>query len=212
MSRWLHVVAVHGARGAGQDRAVVVDLGDALTIALADGAGGTGGGDLAAQAIVDAAVAGASTRPAWADVLADLDRAPRRLGHGQATAVLLTITARGLAGASVGDSAAWLIDGDAVVELTADQRRKPLVGAGAAVVAFAAGPLAGATLLVASDGLVNYAPRRAIAALARLPDLAAAARQLVDLVRLPTGALPDDTSLVLCRAADAGADAGAGDQ
>ncbi len=77
-----------------------------------DGAGGTGAGDRAAQAIVDAAVAvtrrtdDRAAWPTWAALLEEFDRDPRRLGYGQATAVLLTVTATGIAAASVGDSGA----------------------------------------------------------------------------------------------------------
>jgi len=38
-----------------------------------------------------------------------------------------------------------------------------------------------------------------IARVASGPDLAAAARALVELVRLPSGELPDDVAIVLCR-------------
>lgn len=196
--RWLHAVVVRGARGAGQDRAAVAPVGDELIVALADGAGGTGGGDVAAQAIVDAAVAAAPARPTWATLLDELDGDPR-LGGGQATAVLLTFGDAGLAGASVGDSGAWIVDGDRVVDLTAHQQRKPLVGSGALPVAFMHGPVGDATLLVASDGLWKYAPHAALARAARAPGLDDAARALLDLVRLPDGGLQDDVAIVLVR-------------
>lgn len=192
------LVQISPARGAGEDRAAAVARGDGVVLALADGAGGTGGGARAADAVI-AALSAAPTPSSWTDALAALDAALPRLGPGQATAVVVEVTAAGLRGASVGDSGAWLI-GDDLVDLTADQRRKPLLGAGATPVAFTAGPLADRTLVLASDGLWKYARPADISAAARLTDLAAAAAALLALVRLPSGDLPDDVALVLARA------------
>jgi len=58
------------ARGAGQDRAAVFEHGEQLVVVLADGAGGTGDGARAAQAIVDAA--GNATQD-WSAFLDTLD-------------------------------------------------------------------------------------------------------------------------------------------
>lgn len=182
----------------GQDRAAVFVRGEGLVIVLADGAGGTAGGAAAASAIVEGV--GAASGEAWGDLLGELDADPRRLGFGQATAVVLSLDPRGIRGASVGDSGAWLIRADDVDDLTQAQQRKPLVGSGGSPVPFRTGPVGDGTLLVASDGLLHYAKQAAIAAIARGPDLEVAARQLVELVRLASGALPDDVSIVLCRA------------
>ncbi|HEY0251556.1 MAG TPA: hypothetical protein VGC41_08515 [Kofleriaceae bacterium] len=169
---------------------------DALVVVLADGADGTSRGASAAQAIVDA-VAAADTD--GCDLLGVLDGDPKRLGQGQATAVIISPSASGIAGASVGDSGAWLVAGGNVHELTAGQVRKPLVGDGCMPVAFSAGPLGPQTLLVASDRLFNYAKRADIVTIVNGPDLEAAAAALVQLVRLPSGNLADDVSVVLAR-------------
>ena len=188
-----HAMAIASVRGAGQDRAQVVDD----VIVLADGAGGSGNGALAAQAIVDA-VTGATTRD-WCALLADLDRDPNRLGHAESTAVILTVGAA-ISGASVGDSGAWLVRESRIVDLTTGQRRTPLVGRGC--VPFRVEPIDfEGTLLVASDGLFAYAKPRDIVRIAEGPDLVMAAQALVDLVRLPDGALQDDVAVVLCRPA-----------
>ena len=197
-ARFTHFVEIAAARGSRQDRARVFEHGDGLVVALADGAGGTGNGDAAAQAIVDAAGAAASSTD-WCTLLDDLDLDGERLGHGQSTAVILSISGSGISGASVGDSGAWLITGTNVVDLTDDQARKPLVGDGCVPFRVTARPIRDGTLLVASDGLLRYAKRSDIAQIACGPDLAAAARALVDLVRLPNGALQDDVAVVLCR-------------
>jgi PPM family protein phosphatase len=197
--RFAHALELHVGT-AGQDRAVVIERPESLVIALADGAGGTGAGAEAAQAVIDAArTVSPSPSIDWAALLASLDASPARLAHGQTTAVVLTLSRAGISGASVGDSGAWLITPSDIVDLTESQYRKPLLGAGATHVPFSSGALGAATLLVASDGLLRYAPPRAIADLARGRDLGAAARALVALVRLPSGGLPDDVSLILCR-------------
>ncbi len=193
------LVRVTPARGAGEDRVAVMTNDAGAVIALADGAGGTGGGARAAEAIV-AALTTAPAPTSWRDALGALDAALPRLGPGLATAVVVELRAAGLRGASVGDSGAWLV-GDGIVDLTAGQRLKPLLGAGATPIAFTAPPLADRTLLVASDGLWKYARPVDIAAAARLLDLADAAAALLALVRLPSGGLPDDVAIVLVRGA-----------
>ena len=198
-SPFAHTVLVIAMRGTGQDRAAVLETDDGLVVALADGAGGTGNGAVAAQAVIDAIATTASAPPAWTALLSQLDHDPRRLGLGQTTAILLSVTRHGLRGASVGDSAAWLLRGSHLDDLTAGQARKPLLGAGCHPVAIHAGPLAGATLLVASDGLFRYAKPADVLHVASGPDLAAASAALVDLVRLPTGSLQDDVAIVLVR-------------
>ena len=198
--RFEFVVVVTGQRGQGQDRAEAWPVGDGLIVVLADGAGGTVHGARAAEAVIS--VARAEPAPdAWGTALEALDQDAARLDGGQSTAVLLRVDAAGVRGQSVGDSGAWVVDprGPSVRELTAAQRRKPLLGDGAELVGFSAGPLGEATLLVASDGLLAYAPQAELARLAVGPDLRAAAHRLVDRVRLRSGALPDDVTVVLVR-------------
>jgi serine/threonine protein phosphatase PrpC len=197
--RLIHAVEVVAARGSGQDRAFVNECDDGFVIVLADGAGGTGNGADAAQAIIDAVRTVGTAQHDWCALLAALDRDGSRLGHGQSTAVILSITATGMSGASVGDSGAWLINGSDVLDLTDGQARKPLVGSGCEPFRIEPTRLGSVILLVASDGLFRYANRHDIARTAVGVDLSAAARALVDLVRLPSGALQDDLSVVLCR-------------
>lgn len=198
---FVHVTKVVGIRGVGQDRARVQEVGDGVVIALADGAGGTGGGSKAAQAVIDAVFAAASQRPSWSSLLADLDRDAVRLGGGQTTVIILSVTRTGVVGAAVGDSAAWVIRDTSIEDLTAGQLRKPLLGAGCVPSPVGGRALEGGTLLVASDGLIKYASQASIARIASGADLASAALSLVDLVRLRSGELQDDVSIVLCREA-----------
>src|SRR4051812_17696175 len=104
-------------------------MADELVIALADGAGGTGNGAAAAQAIVDAVAAPNRTAHDWGALVEALDTDLQRLG-GQSTTVIISIHRGVLSGCSVGDSGAWLLCGTDSVELTHGQHRKPLVGAG----------------------------------------------------------------------------------
>lgn len=193
-----HSIAVEGARGAGQDRAVVVVDHDRLVVALADGAGGTANGDAAAQAVIDTVVREAMLAFEAESLLIRLDDELLALG-GQATAIVARLDGERICGASVGDSGAWLITSREIVDLTNAQRRKPLVGDGCCPVAFEASISAGATLVVASDGLLRYASRGDIARVVRGQDVETAARALIDLVRLPAGTLQDDVSIVLCQ-------------
>lgn len=199
VTRFAHAVEVVAARGSGQDRACVLEVADGLVIALADGAGGTSNGAIAAQAIVDAVSAAAPTTCDWCELLADLDHDAQRLAYGQSTAVVLSISDVGIRGASVGDSGALMLHGTDVVDLTDGQARKPLVGSGCVPFRVTSTLVADGTLLVASDGLLRYAKRTDIVRIASGADLNAAARALIEVVRLANGNLQDDVAIVLCR-------------
>ena len=119
---------------------------------------------------------------------------------GETTAVVVAVAEGGLVGASCGDSCAWVVQADGRTDdLTARQHRKRRLGSGrAGPVAFARPGLAG-TLLVATDGLFNYARPERIVGVALQEDLDGAAMDLIQLVRLPGGGLQDDVGLVLVR-------------
>ncbi len=190
-----------------EDRVGVFDVAGALVLVLADGAGGRGGGRDAAEAVVSGVQARSWELGARGDAsgcvaaLSALDQDLRAAGHGgETTAVLAVVRAGQVLGASVGDSGAWLLDGDGIFDLTRDQVRKPMLGLGrASPVAFGPKPLApGARLLLASDGLLKYSPRERIAAVALGQPLSQAAWSLIECVRLPSGGLHDDTAVILC--------------
>jgi len=193
MSSFEHVIEIHGT----EDRAAVFTRDAGLVVALADGAGGSRGGAAAAQAIVDAVRDADDTD--WTTLMLRVDDAFAVTG-GETTAVVLALDGDAVVGASVGDSGAWWIDDQGIIDLTEKQIRKPLIGTGeSSPFAFRLRGLERGTLLVASDGLWKYAKADDIARVARTADLAAAAAGLVDLVRLPTGTLQDDVAIVLCR-------------
>jgi serine/threonine protein phosphatase PrpC len=193
-------IAIEGSGGSGQDRAVVVPRANDVIIALADGSGGSANGGAAAQSVIDTAMRRPEACVDVTSLLYELDD-PERVQHGETTAVILIASSTLVTGASVGDSGAWLIDHDSIIDLTESQRRKPFLGAGCTPVEFSNPFPFGSTLLVASDGLWSYTKPRDIARVASGQRLELAASALVDLARLPSGALQDDISIVLCRRA-----------
>jgi len=196
-----YVIKIQPMRGKGQDRAAVFERDDGgLTIALADGAGGTSNGDIAAQAVLDTVQVLAGSDADWSVILQTLDRDTARLHGGQTTAIVVVINDAGIHGASVGDSEAWIVYADQRIEaITGDQVHKPLLGSGAHLTPTSDAPLGDATLLVASDGLFRTAKPMDIARIAAGRDLDAAAERLVDLVRTDVGNVLDDVSIVLAR-------------
>jgi len=83
---------------------------------------------------------------------------------GYCSLVSLCVSARGIWGASCGDSAALLLTGGRDILLTDGQRKNPPVGSsGARPTAFSARPAPGWTLLVVSDGVWKYVRWESIA-------------------------------------------------
>lgn len=179
----------------GDDRVGCFEQPHGHLLVVADGAGGTGAGSEAAQQLVDA-VQHIDGNADLVSTLGRLDQALLDTGHGgETTAVLVRVTDGVISGASVGDSAAWIV-ADHVDDLTRAQVRKPLVGSGRAwPVAFSA-PMVG-RLLIASDGLLKYVNHQAITSLARTGTLTEAADALINAARLPTGGLQDDIALII---------------
>jgi PPM family protein phosphatase len=198
------VVASRLASGArGEDRIAVERGAAGLLVVVADGAGGTAGGAEAAQAVCDAVVeafrARSSGGAAWDGFLRLVDATLAKADHGGfSTAVVVEIVDGQVAGASVGDSGAWLVAPDGIVDLTERQVHKPLLGSGAArPVAFGPVSLRG-RVLVGTDGLFKYASRARIASATVEGTAEAAVAALVDAVRLRNGTLQDDVAVVVC--------------
>ena len=133
-------------------------------------------------------------------LLRDCDLELLRQGRGgETTAVVAVVDENGINGASVGDSGAWLVESAMHVDLTRQQLRKPLIGSGEAVpVPFGTGPIAG-TLLVATDGLLKYGNAARIRQILSTSEFDEGPRLLIDSVRLRSGGLQDDTTVVICR-------------
>lgn len=172
---------------------------DRTVVVVADGAGGIGSGRIAAETVlreVELASPGMRSANNWSETLRQIDC---RIPSGESTAVVVDIRPYGIAGASVGDSEAWIISGESVVELTESQVRKPLLGSGSAEpVSFVHGKLDG-LLIVATDGLYSYAKRNDLTALVATTDFHSIARKCVEMVRLPSGELWDDIGIAIAR-------------
>ncbi len=188
-----------------EDRIDVITDGNRTLIVVADGAGGTGDGHIAAESVIretKANYAAISSSTGWSQFLSQLDF---RVPAGETTALIVDIHHDRILGASVGDSCAWLIDGPDITDLTRTQVRKPLLGSHRAKPApFWHGPLNG-ILLVGSDGFFDYAKRDQITPLIGRTDFFAVPRACIDMVRLPSGDLWDDTAIVACRVRPASA-------
>lgn len=204
-------IIVQGQSKECQDRAAIIEREDGLVLVVADGVGGRSGGAEAAEYVANAVSvrAGGFERESiksgkfWASLLGDLDQELTfDEDAGETTAIVAGVSASGIAGASVGDSEAWLITASDWRVLTEGQKRKPYLGYGESTPAQFRAALAGATLLIATDGLFKYAAAEKICGIARQADLQLAATALVDLARLPTGGLWDDIAIILCRIKD----------
>jgi len=187
-----------------EDRAIVVEVGEAVIVGVADGAGGMSFGDRAAEKLVvdlraalDLGLRLEDTE-AWIAFLAGEDASLHHEADcGQTTAVVLAITSRHICGASVGDSEAWLVSPHSCRVLTSAQRRKPFIGSGCArPTPFRIAREPG-MMVVATDGLFKYADAARISEAVRGRSPGEAIRSLVNLVRLPSGQLWDDLGIVV---------------
>ncbi|OWK38036.1 protein phosphatase 2C domain-containing protein [Fimbriiglobus ruber] len=186
-------------RGRCEDRVQVLDFDDGVVIAVADGAGGIGAGDQAAETVIREIVSFASLthdETAWCHILQQIDH---RIGDGESTGVVVACSSRGIVGACVGDSQAWLLADGELLDLTRNRVRKPLLGSGEAVPTGFSHPSAQGLLLVATDGFCNYVRREQLMKDALWIEFIVLARKLVEMVRLPSGDLWDDVGIVACR-------------
>jgi serine/threonine protein phosphatase PrpC len=194
------------ANSANQDRVVDEQRGATRLLIIADGAGGRADGGQAAELAVNS-ITGSRMPPTltrqpdyWASTLSMVDGyIYREFTTGECAIVVAAIVDDVVVGASVGDSGAWLFACENDHHLTAAQRRKPFLGSGnATCIPF--GPVRfDGTLILASDGLFKYAAIDAIRDAATGRDASNVADSLIDLVRLPSGDLNDDTTVIVCR-------------
>ena len=201
-------LAFRSYRAATEDRAAVIPLTarDGAVIVVADGVGGRPGGGRASQLAMDRIIqlaAGVSTPldpGAWRALLFDVDQVLNADAEaGETTAVIVAATQDGIAGASVGDSEAWLVTPGGHAALTSRQQRKPYLGVGGALpVGFGPVSLEG-TLLVATDGLFKCADAERITAAVPGADIGAAAEAVAEVARNREGSFYDDLAVVLCR-------------
>lgn len=201
---WRTAITTDSYRPASEDRAAVVVGPGGVFAVVADGVGGRSGGGAAADAVVKAVRELAELNPVkWDRVrwMAELDQRMAESGMvGETTAVVAQLTAIGPLGVAVGDSVAWWIRDDDWVELTVAAKPKPWIGTGGAVPVPFGKPLQDVgTLLLATDGLVKYTPAERIVAAVRTTPFDDLPRALIELVRPPSGRLPDDVAVVVAR-------------
>ena len=175
---------------------------------VADGQGGRAGGGaaarLACRTALDAAVAlppdSLADLRAWAGILRDVDETVRLDPEaGLTTFVGMCVGRDRVVGVSSGDSAALLVCGESAVELTANQRKNPPVGSGAAVATpFGFDPVGTWKILLMTDGVWKYVGWDKVIEIARRETGAGLIEALQKPARLlRTGAFQDDFTVVL---------------
>jgi serine/threonine protein phosphatase PrpC len=185
-----------------QDRGLVIHDGARTVLCVADGAGGRSGGAEAASMameLIRQSVSQMNNAKSCAEVLRKMDAAiARDSSAGETTCALVIVTSEEVFGASVGDSGIWLVPEKGVhVDLTQGQQRKPFVGSGSGRPVSFRCPRQAGGLLLATDGLLKYTSAERIIAICREQAPEVAARRLIELVRYPSGALPDDVTIIL---------------
>lgn len=189
----------------GHDRAILIDHRDALVIVVADGSGGQSGGGEAAQLVIDTVQSKltddfiVADKGAWCALLVDLDTTLEDNPiAGETTAIVMAISRRFIAGASVGDSRALHFTRTNVRDLTERQNRRPLLGSGGAIPVPFAGPSHIGSVLVGTDGLFGYTNYKTLKklALAKSPT-SLRSENLLKAVQLPSGKYCDDVSFCL---------------
>jgi PPM family protein phosphatase len=187
-----------------QDRLEIVRLDSRIVFIMADGSGGTRGGGEAADRFVRSARDMATKLLQAEDcrrLIQSLDNEiAKAVDCGETTGIITVVQSDVLFGASVGDSAAALVTSRGVHQVSGGPR-KPYLGSGFAIPSQFALRISNGTLVIATDGLWKYTSLESIEQKARtgIPDRLA--KELADLVRLRSGALPDDIAIATCRIA-----------
>ena len=185
-----------------QDRGLVVHDGSRVVLCVADGAGGLSGGAAAANMAVEFVrqnVSRMNNADACAELLRRADESISNAPNaGETTCALAVVTREKLFGASVGDSGVWLIsDAGTFMDLTRGQQRRPFIGSGSAWPIPFQHPMQRGLLLLATDGLLKYTAAERIVGTCREHPSDVAAQRLIELVRVASGALPDDVTVVI---------------
>jgi serine/threonine protein phosphatase PrpC len=205
----MKVVTRLESSGRGEDRVRVECADERTLIVVADGAGGTGSGAVAAEMACSMVAAafhrGALSTESWVAQLSAIDRdLVSAAGGGQTTVVAVEIEGSEVRGASVGDSGCWAIDSLGFVDLTSSQNRKPLLGTGTSTPTGIGPTTLPARVLVATDGLLKYCPRAELNYIAVTGTVEDAVDRLISKVRLRSGKLQDDVAIALCDGEDVG--------
>jgi serine/threonine protein phosphatase PrpC len=189
-----------GYRSICQDAVGVFVRAHSTVIVVADGAGGIEDGEVASRSVVDAvrqASLEASNAVDWVQVLRQVDYG---IASGQSTACVVELGSNRLRGASVGDSGVAILDENDDLAFPSDgQQRKPLLGTREAVPKPFVSSWNMKPLVVGSDGFWNYVNRDRLIRKLHFTDFVVMAKSLAEMVRLPSGSLADDVSVVCAR-------------
>ena len=189
-----------------QDCGAVIKCSTGLVLVVADGAGGQSGAREAATMAVEMVRAGTDqllNAGSCVQLLQTLDQNICQAANaGETTCALAVISEKQVFGASVGDSGVWLIKTNGFRNLTERQSRKPFIGCGSAFpVAFECASTQGESLLLATDGLLKYSSSDRIVDTCKNGNASEVARRLIELVRYPSGAFPDDVTIIFATSA-----------
>jgi serine/threonine protein phosphatase PrpC len=187
-----------------QDCGAIITSGPRQVLIIADGAGGLSGGVEAANLAVKYIRERAELLNGPASCVSILQKMDQEIAQnqdaGETTCSFTVVSDKQVFGASVGDSGVWVIGETGFKNLTENQSRKPLIGSGSArPVAFNQTRVCGEYLLLATDGLLKYAPAERIISTCRKSVAETAVKNLIQLVRYPSGALPDDVTVILTK-------------
>jgi len=186
-----------------EDRSVVLPVEEGWIVGVADGTGGISGGAKAAELFISG-LRRAALSPnfnvadpvAWTTLAEALDdEIASDPQAGETTGVALAIASGLIAGASCGDSKAFLYTEVGWRELTRQQLRKPRLGTGRAT-ARSFSVKAQGTLVVGTDGLFDYAKLDDMHRVV-VPESAGAADALARLVVARHATPPDDIAVVV---------------
>lgn len=139
----------------GQDRISVKRFENSTTIVLADGAGGSIGGETAATRTIE--YLSRKAYPQLAVLLVDEmlaldDEIMRSPSMGESTAICITVEGVNFTGAAVGDSEVYLYHAGALSNLAEHKEAKPLLGSVGCLPASFHGNISGGRVLLCSDG------------------------------------------------------------
>jgi len=185
----------------GEDCVGIANSGNAILLCVADGAGGTSGGKMAAEIMVESisylgVLEGFSSPDDFESFLRKLDQdIYETKDAGETTAIIGLITSNTIFGASIGDSECWMFSSDFDYELTKHQKRKPLLGSGSAIpIGFGPMELSG-PLVLGTDGLFKYANFQKIKSMLTQ----GTAKDIITLAKEETGQLQDDAAVIICK-------------
>jgi len=185
-----------------QDRGLVIHDGSRSMVSVADGAGGLSGGlqaAIMATEFVRQNMSQLDTPDACVELFRRMDAAIAKDSvAGETTCACAIVTPAEIFGTSVGDSGVWFIPAaGAHIDLTHGQQRKPFIGSGGAWPIPFRYPIGGGLLLLATDGLLKYTSAERIIETCRQLPTESSAQRLIELVRYPSGSLPDYVTLIL---------------